>query len=167
MPVEMKTHRIVLMFLAGFLAALPLRAQESACPKNARPDCPRALVFFHGVQAALRSNDRAALAGMMEYPALTMIAHKKTHIANREQLLQHFDEIFNAGVRCAVVNAGDGDVWGNDNGYMVGNGALWFDAVLPAGVNIDARAPDFWTKYPFKIKTVNNDAAPSCAAEKR
>ena len=31
-----------------------------------------------------------------------------------------------------------------------------FDGIIPRGEKADTSAPDFWTKYPFKLKTVNN-----------
>ncbi len=90
--------------------------------------------------------------------------HKTVLIHNRKDFLRHFDEIFDAEVRCAVLNASAKDVWGNWQGFTVAGGALWFEGIIPQGEKPDIDAPDFWTKYPLKIKTVNNDAYYPCAS---
>jgi hypothetical protein len=44
----------------------------------------------------------------------------------------------------------------------LGSGAVWFDGITPPNEHPDINAPDYWTKYPFKIKTINNDAQYPC-----
>jgi hypothetical protein len=154
--------RRVLFILFLFCAALSCCAQDQPCPKDGRPDCSRALEFFHKMQAALRNNDRKAIAGMMEYPFLTRVNHKKVHIRTRQQLLAHFDQIFDAGVRCEVLNATDDDVWGNYQGFNSGSGAVWFESQIPPDGQMDPHAPGFWDQGAFKIITVNNDSRLPC-----
>ena len=129
---------------------------------SSRPDCPGAIAFFHRVQSALQSKDRQTIAAMVNYPVLTSVNHKQVRIRNQQQLLAHFDDIFDAGVRCSILNATEKDVWGNWQGFTVGGGAVWFDGIIPQGEHPDTKAPDYWTKYPFKIKTINNDAEYPC-----
>jgi hypothetical protein len=83
----------------------------------------------------------------------------KVHIASQGQLLTHYDEIFDDRVRCAVLNATAKEVWGNWQGFTIGNCAIWFDGVIPRTEKIDIDAPDYWTKHAFKIITVNNGSA--------
>jgi hypothetical protein len=140
-------------------------AQEGVCTSDSRPDCPRAIVFLHRIQAELRDNKRVALANEIEYPLLAWIRHKKTHIITRRQFLLHFDEIFNDGVRCEILTTTDKDFLDSGSytyGYSVKGGAIWFDGIIPSGDKTDSHAPDFWSKYPFKIRTINNDSAFSC-----
>jgi hypothetical protein len=126
-------------------------------PENdQRPDYPRALAFFHRIQNALQQNDRTEISRLTEYPLLTTRHGQKHWIRTRNELLGNFDQIFDSGVRCAVMRATDKDVWGNSRGFTVGSGAIWFDDVSPPGTNEDIHAPDFWTKGTFVIKTVNN-----------
>jgi hypothetical protein len=99
---------------------------------------------------------------LVTYPVLTSINHKRLRIRNQQQLLAHFDDIFDGGVRCSILNATEKDVWGNWQGFTVGGGAVWFDGIIPRGERRDTNAPDYWTKYPFKIKTINNDAQYPC-----
>lgn len=93
---------------------------------------------------------------MVHYPLLTTLSHHKVYIHSRNELLSHFDEVFDEGVRSAISNATDTDVWGNWRGFMIGSGAVWFDAIIPRGEKPDPKAPDYWTKHPFKIITINN-----------
>jgi hypothetical protein len=141
-------------------------AQEGNCTQIddlSRPDCPGAIAFFHRVQSALQSNDRRTIADVVNYPVLTSVNHKRVRIRSQQQLLAHFDDIFDAGVRCSILNATEKDVWGNWQGFTVGGGAVWFDGIIPQGEHPDTKAPDYWTKYPFKIKTINNDAEYPCS----
>lgn len=129
---------------------------------SSRPDCPRALAFFRELHSALETDNRRAIAGMIAYPLLTTAHHKAVRIRSERQFLAHFDEIFDGGVRCAILHATEKDVWGNWQGFTLDGGAVWFDGIIPATEQADPNAPDFWTKYPFKIKTVNNGAEYPC-----
>ena len=102
------------------------------------------------------------MASLVAYPVQTSIHHKRIQIRNRTQLLAHFDEVFDEGVRCVILNGSEKDVWGNSRGFTVDGGAVWFDGIIPPGESPDTKAPDYWTKYPFKIIAVNNDAYYSC-----
>jgi len=140
-------------------------AQTGNCvPKDnsSRPDCARALSFFREFQSALQANNRHAVARMISYPLLATAHHKAVHISSERRLLEHFDEIFDEGVRCVILHAGEKDVWGNWQGFTVDGGAVWFDSIIPATEKTDPAAADFWTKYPFKIKTVNNGSEYRC-----
>jgi hypothetical protein len=114
------------------------------------------------VHIALKKGDRPTLASLIHYPLRASIDHQQTLVRDRRQFLAHLDEIFDKGIRCAVLSASDKNVWGNWQGFMVGHGAIWFDAIIPGGEHPDPKAPDYWTKYPFKIKTINNDSDYSC-----
>jgi hypothetical protein len=144
------------------LSAQTAHAQDASCPKDGRPDCPRAVVFFHNLRAALVRDDRKAVAEMMGYPFLASINHKKAHISTPAGFLQHFDEVFDKGVRCEIAVATDEDVWGNWHGFTIKDGAIWFDDLIPPGEKSDPKAPDFWTKGSFKVITVNNDSYYPC-----
>ena len=158
----MKTVFLALAIAFSTTSAL---AQSGNCTQTdsaTRPDCPRALEFFRHFHLALESNDRQAVAVLVGYPVLASISHKRVRIRNQRQLLAHFDEIFDGGVRCSILNATEKDVWGNSQGFTVGSGAVWFDGVMLRGEPRDPKSPDYWTKYPLKIKTINNDAQYPC-----
>jgi len=144
----------VMMALTGRLAA-----QSGNCTtidSATRPDCPGAIKFFTRAQKALRAADRQTVAALVKYPLLTTLNRKRTHIRTRKELLGHFDEVFDRDIRCAILGATEKDVGGNWRGFAIGDGAIWFDAIVSAGSTEDINAPGYWAKYPFKIITVNN-----------
>jgi hypothetical protein len=151
-------------FVAVVLLAIPAKlfSAEGNCAtggKPARPDCTRAIAFFSEFQTAFRDNDRKKVAALIEYPLLTSLRGKRVNVRGAAELLAHYDEIFDGGVRCAILSANAKSVWGNWQGFMIGNGAIWFDGIIPQREKPDPNSPDFWTKYPFKVKTVNNGSA--------
>jgi hypothetical protein len=161
----MKISRLVLLGLVAASVAGSAVAQPGNCTQidsSTRPDCPGALAFFRSLQSALREDDRQKVASLVAYPVLASIRHKPIHIRNRTQLLAHFDEIFDEGVRCTILNDNEKSVWGNSRGFTVDGGAVWFDDIIPPGENPDTKAPDYWTRYPFKIIAINNDAYYPC-----
>jgi hypothetical protein len=161
----MQIRRLFPGLLVATLLLAPAEAQTGNCTQTnvaTRPDCPGALIFFRSFQSALQKNDRQTVASLISYPVLTSINRRRVHLRNQAQLLAHFDDIFDSGVRCAILNATEKDVWGNWQGFTVGGGAVWFDGIIPAGERPDTRAPDYWTRYPFKIKTINNNSQYPC-----
>jgi hypothetical protein len=94
-------------FVAVALLAIPAKlfSADGNCAtggKPARPDCARAIAFLSGIKAAFRDNVRKKIAGLIEYPLLTSLRGKKVNIRGATELLAHYDEIFDGGVRCAV-----------------------------------------------------------------
>ena len=153
---------ILVALLAAPLVAVTQTGNCVQSDTSSRADCPRALAFFRELRSALETDDRQAVAGMIAYPLLTTAHRKALRIRNERQLLAHFPQIFDHGVRCAILGATEKDVWGNWQGFTVDGGAVWFDAIIPATENADPKEPGFWTKYPFKIKTVNNASEYPC-----
>jgi hypothetical protein len=161
----MKIPRLVIVVIVAASIAVSASGQSGNCTQkdeSTRPDCPGALAFFRTFQSAFRKNDRQKLASLISYPVLTTLKHKEVRIRNPEQLLSHSDEIFDEGVRCAILNATEKDVWGNWRGFTIDRGAIWFDVIIPRSDRTDTNAPDYWTKFPFKIITINNDAYYPC-----
>ncbi|HEX8816202.1 MAG TPA: hypothetical protein VF753_11930 [Terriglobales bacterium] len=152
------------------LFALPFAAtaQTGNCTQvdaSTRPECSGAIDFFHNLQSAMQKNDRQAIAGMVDYPMSTSLNHRRVRVRSAQQLLAHFDKVFDKGVRCSILGATDKDVWGNWQGFTVSDGAVWFDVIIPASAKPDVSAADYWKKYPFKIKTINSNGDYACAAQ--
>jgi hypothetical protein len=159
------TRPHVLLFsllLALVIGSAPLtRAQQHAPQGNCthpdpatRPDCPGAIAFLAKFQDALKSNNREAVASLVNYPLLVPDEAGK-RIRSRAQLLASFDRIFTPPIRNAILKGTPDDVWGNYRGFMIGSGVIWFDSIIPSNAHPDPSAPDYWTKYPFKVITVN------------
>jgi hypothetical protein len=158
-----RTALLCAFLFALTLAAAPLaRAQEPASQGNcthpgpdARPDCPDAIAFLAKFQDALKSNDHEAVALLVNYPLLITGAAGRTHVRSRAQLLATFDGIFTTTVRSAILKATADDVWGNYQGFMIGDGVIWFDGILPRNQAGRPADPDDAAKHPFKLITVN------------
>ena len=158
------TSRIRIAQRAGFiaiavlcLAAFSLAQETGNCTKHeaaTRPDCPGAIAFFEQMQAAVTAGDKTKLASMVSYPLRAAQNGKRIQIRTRQQFIERYSDVFNSAVVCAIKAAKSSDVWGNYQGFMVGNGAIWWDAVIPASV----KDPQLDSgKYPFKIIAINNE----------
>lgn len=159
------TRSHVLLFFSLLLAVTitctPLAQAQQHAPQGncthpdaaTRPDCPDAIAFLAKFQAALKSNNREAVALLANYPLLVTGAAGRTQVRSRAQLLASFDAIFTATVRSAILKATPDDVWGNANGFMIGDGVIWFDGIMPRNQAGRAAAAD--AKYPFRLITVN------------
>jgi hypothetical protein len=156
-----RRHIALLCLLALAIAPVPLaRAQQHTSQGNCThpdpsvwPDCPEAIAFLAKFQSALKSNNREAVAMLVNYPLLVTGAAGRSHVRSRAQLLASFDGIFTVAVRSAILKATPDDVWGNYQGFMVGDGVIWFDAIMPK--DQPGSPPNLDAKYPFKILTVN------------
>jgi uncharacterized protein YecT (DUF1311 family) len=156
---ELKAMYAVKLKLPANSSAAQVASNEGNCTKrdsSTRPDCPGALVFFQKLQAALKADDRETVANLVNYPLRTIQKGKPAKVNNRQAFLANFDGVFDESIRCAVLSANANEVWGNYSGFTVGNGAVWFDGIIPKGEVPDTKAPDYWTKYPFKVVTLNN-----------
>lgn len=133
----MKAAPALLLFLliAGGASAQPPAAPGNCTHKDVstRPDCPAALAFLAQLQSALRSNNHAAVAALVRYPLLTPRNGRVYRIRSRDQLLANFDRVFRPDVRQTILNASPDDVWGNGQGFMISQGAIWFDGIPPNG----------------------------------
>lgn len=164
----MVRHSVCLVIGVACLAALSMAQEPGNCithDPSTRPDCPGAIAFFQKLQAAVNAGAENQLASMVGYPMHAMQNGKRIQLRTRQQFLNQYQKLFNPAVVCAIKNAKDSDVWGNYQGFMVGNGVIWWDAVIPASVKNPQ--PDSG-KYPFKVISINNEnvTAPGCTSEK-
>ena len=159
--------RLFLFFLLVLVFAQQAFAKAGNCTdkdESTRPDCPHAIEFFEKLQKALHDNDRKAVAAMAHYPLRAEYGKAKS-VRTKQELLAHFDEVFDAGVRCALLNAKKEDVWGNWQGFTVADGAVWFDALIPNGQKAEIKVPDSWQHYPMRLITVNHAGTHNCDAK--
>jgi hypothetical protein len=162
----MMTAPRLILLCAFFLRLAPITlAQSGNCTKidgSSRPECPRAIEFFRELRTALQSGDRDKVISLVHFPLKVRIHHKPAEIRDKAQLVDHFNEVFDSGIGCSMIQARDEDVWGNWRGFTVGTGSVWVDVILPLDAKQDSKDPNYWKKYPLKIVTVNNDAFYPC-----
>jgi hypothetical protein len=163
-PGRLAYRSLCIVIAITCLAGLSLAQETGNCTTRetaTRPDCPGAIAFFQKLQAAVSAGDKTALASMVSYPMRAAQNGKRIQIRTRQQFLQVYPQLFNPAVICAIKSAGASDVWGNDQGFMVGRGVIWWDAVIPSSVKNPQPDPG---KYPFKIISLNGESVmtPGC-----
>ncbi len=94
------------------------------------------------------------MAAMVSYPLHATQNGKRIQIRTRQQLLQKYSQLFNPAVVCAIMSAKASDVWGNYQGFMIGNGVIWWDAVIPS---TEKNPQTESGKYSFKVIAINNE----------
>jgi len=97
---------------------------------STRPDCKQAIAFLATLQDALKANKPQAVAALVHYPLL-VTAGRRRKVPSQAALLADYPSVFTAQIRAAILNATPDDVWGNDRGFMIGRGTIWFDSIGP------------------------------------
>jgi hypothetical protein len=103
-----------------------------------------ARTFLAQLQAAVQSNNKEEVAGMIGYPLLILRDGKRIWIPRKEALLSNYDRIFTAPVRGAILQQTAQCLFGNSSGAMVGSGEVWFRE----------QTPEHW-----KVITINETAS--------
>jgi hypothetical protein len=143
------------LLMAMVCAAPPhLKGQAAsgpqACGGNSTVDAlgektaASARTFLGQLQAAVQSNNKEDIAGMIGYPLLVLRSGKRTYIQKKQAFLTNYGLIVTDPVRDAILHQTSQCLFGNSSGAMVGNGELWFRE----------QAPDQW-----KIITINESAS--------
>ena len=148
--------RLVPALLLVMVCAAPLQfegqagAGTQACGGNSTVDAlgektaTSARAFLAQLQAAVQSNNKEEIAGMISYPGLDLRSGKRTHIQKKQAFLADYGLIFTDPVRDAILHQTAQCLFGNSTGAMIGNGEVWFRE----------EAPDQW-----KIITINESAS--------
>jgi hypothetical protein len=89
----------------------------------------RDAAFLASLQQAVGDNDQEAVSEMIQYPLRTTHSTIKTPA----QFLRNYDTIFNDGVKSAVAGQTADSLFYRDQGVMIGNGEIWFDAFCADG----------------------------------
>lgn len=158
--------RIFLCLMACSLAHAEEPGNCTVADSSTRPDCHRAIEFFERLQAAVKADQREKIILWVHFPLRVMLAGKPALIRSRQDFLANYDRIFTPAVRCALLHADKSSVWGRYDGFTVSDGVIWWDGIIPPGDKTPVDAPDYWTKFPMKIITINNQNvfAPGCPA---
>jgi hypothetical protein len=85
-----------------------------------------ARAFLAQLQAAVQSNNKDQIAGMISYPLLVLRSGKRTRVRQKQAFLANYGQIVTAPVRDAILHQTTQCLFGNSSGAMVGNGEVWF-----------------------------------------
>lgn len=83
--------------------------------------------FLATLKAAVQANDRAKVASMILYPLAVNMGNKKLHVDDRKAFLRQYRLIIDAQVRAEILDEKSSRcLFANPQGFMVGNGEVWF-----------------------------------------
>jgi hypothetical protein len=118
----------------ALLPSLTAAAQPAQGPYREQLDRDSGFrIFLQNLQRGVRTNDRAAVLRLISYPLRVNdrrrdqnnpIVHR---YRNAGQVRAHYDRIFTPAVRRAILAQSYAMLWGNWQGYMIGDGTVWFD----------------------------------------
>jgi hypothetical protein len=103
--------------------------------------------FLNQLQGAVRSNDRAAVTRLISYPLRVNSGGRATFYRNVRSVLADYDRIFTSRVRNAILTQRFENLFGRDQGVMIGDAAVWFDRTCR---NTSCSPPG-----PVRIKAIN------------
>ena len=85
--------------------------------------------FLSRLQAAIRANNRPAVVQLVRLPLRVNYQGGAKIYRDGKSVLADYDRIFTSGVRAAIVAQRFENLFGRDQGVMIGSGQLWFDHV--------------------------------------
>lgn len=83
--------------------------------------------FLTKLKLNLKADNSNKLADMFQYPFNCNSCKKPKIIKSRTQFKNRYKEIFTKKIREAVSNASLDELFVNYQGFMIGNGEIWFD----------------------------------------
>jgi hypothetical protein len=151
-PVRLAAVAALLLALAG--GCRGVGAGPPAAPRDrfeiAGLDAARVRTSFEALQAAVASEDRAALALQVSFPL--RVAGRKVRTA--EEMWREYRSIWTPAVQRVVLAQRFDELFVNVHGVMIGDGVVWLAGVCadasPAGTCADAKV---------RVTAVNPDAA--------
>jgi hypothetical protein len=144
-----QTVLVVVCAAPGLLEAQAASGTQ-ACGGNSTVDilgaktAMSARAFLAQLQAAVQSNNKEQIEGMISYPLLVLRSGKRTRIRQKQAFLASYGQIFTTPIRDAILHQTAQCLFGNSSGAMAGSGEVWFRE----------QAPGQW-----KIITINESAS--------
>jgi hypothetical protein len=82
--------------------------------------------FLDRLQAAVRADKKKQVATMVEYPVKVFVGRDTRLIKNSSVFVREYDQIITGHVRRMILDQSSKCLFGNVNGFMVGDGEVWF-----------------------------------------
>jgi hypothetical protein len=131
---------LVILFLG---ISVPLYSQVLSSEKAA--GCPgdtvdrmgaaiakRSRAFLRKLRSAVREGNKRQVASMLRYPIDVSIADKIFRVNNPEEFMHNYERIVDGSVKAAILDEKPSRcLFSNSEGFMVGDGEVWFDEVSP------------------------------------
>lgn len=90
--------------------------------------------FFDALKKAIATDDKAAVAAMVDYPFQGRINGKAVKLRDTAHFVADYDKIVTAKVKDAVARQAYATLFANWQGIMIGDGEVWFSGVGDADV---------------------------------
>ena len=146
--------RRILLAVIALLLGSPCCAQPEAdrfAPAGIAEAAARSML--EALQSGVRSDDRAKVADLIEYPLRVNNSHTHRLISDRGEFLSNYTKVFTSEIRQQVLEQSFDDLFVSWRGVMIANGAVWFSGVC------DAASTPGTCKHPrVRVIAVNLDA---------
>lgn len=86
-------------------------------------------VFFDDLKKAVTTEDKAAVAAMVDYPFQARIDGKAVKLRDKAHFIADYDKIVTGKIKSAVANQTYATLFANWQGVMVGDGEVWFSGI--------------------------------------
>jgi hypothetical protein len=87
--------------------------------------------LFEDLQAAVRSDDKTAVAALIQYPLEASVAGKKVRVKDAAAFVADYDAIMTGEIKQAVIAQRYADLMVNWQGVMIGDGQVWLNGICP------------------------------------
>ena len=77
---------------------------------------------------AVKTGDRATVAGLVQYPIFVQVDGRRTRLADPAALLAVYDKVFTPAFRDAIARGLPRNMFVRGEGAMLGDGQVWFGA---------------------------------------
>ncbi|TAA46566.1 hypothetical protein [Pseudoxanthomonas winnipegensis] len=81
------------------------------------------------LQAAVKADDRPAVAALMRYPFEVRLADRKRRIDNAQDFVAQYEQILTPAIAQVITAQRYGALQVNQNGVMLGSGQVWINGV--------------------------------------
>lgn len=112
-----------------------------------------ARTFLSELKTAVELDQRSKVANMIRFPVPVGTPKRRLQIKDREEFLYNYEPIVTSKVKATLANEVSSKcLFANWQGFMVGDGEVWFDEISPGTLkvitfNIDE---DFSPRHPAK-----------------
>ncbi|WP_443747146.1 hypothetical protein [Asticcacaulis solisilvae] len=116
------------------LALAAPTAQAATCDdttvfdQRGKSDEVHAIAFLNLLRTRLRADDAPGVAALVRYPISASERGHTVKITTRTKFIRHYHAIFTERFKQVVYTQPDHCMFANDQGVMIGNGEIWFDA---------------------------------------
>jgi len=86
----------------------------------------KARAFLVNLQSVVKAEDKEKLTSMLAYPVNVFEGDRKSTIRDRADFLRRYRKILTPRVKKAVIEQSSDCLFGNWQGAMIGDGAIWF-----------------------------------------